>query len=244
MLETKKWILVNYEYIAGSGKGVSDEPLTLHVKKAGVPDITMVDLPGITRVAVNGQPENIYEQISEMVMEYIEPKETIILNVLSATVDFTTCESISMSKQVDKTGERTLAVVTKADMAPEGLLQKVTADDVSIGLGYVCVRNRVGEETYEEARSEEEKLFKDHPLLCMIDKDIVGIPVLAQKLTQIQATMINRCLPDIVKKINEKMDSSIVELNKLPLIMTSIGEALVTFLNIIGSLICMYFYSI
>jgi len=42
--------------------------------------------------------------------------------------------------------ERTLAVVTKADMAPEGLLQKVTADDVSIGLGYVCVRNRIGEE--------------------------------------------------------------------------------------------------
>lgn len=45
--------------VAGSGKGVSDTPLTLHVKKAGVPDITMVDLPGITRVPVNGQPENI-----------------------------------------------------------------------------------------------------------------------------------------------------------------------------------------
>ncbi|KAL9860573.1 Dynamin-related protein 4C [Arabidopsis thaliana] len=46
------------DVIAGSGKGVSDTPLTLHVKKAGVPDITMVDLPGITRVPVNGQPVN------------------------------------------------------------------------------------------------------------------------------------------------------------------------------------------
>ena len=110
--------------VAGSGKGVSDAPLTLHVKKAGVPDITMVDLPGITRVPVNGQPDNIYEQISGMIMKYIEPQESIILNVLSATVDFTTCESIRMSRQVDKTGERTLAVVTKADMAPEGLLQR------------------------------------------------------------------------------------------------------------------------
>jgi interferon-induced GTP-binding protein Mx1 len=36
-------------YTAGSGKGVSDAPLTLHVKKAGVPYLTMVDLPGITR---------------------------------------------------------------------------------------------------------------------------------------------------------------------------------------------------
>jgi len=76
-------------------------------------------------------------------MKYIEPQESIILNVLSATVDFTTCESIRMSRQVDKTGERTLAVVTKADMAPEGLLQKV--------------------------------IFRTHPLLSLIDGDIVGI---------------------------------------------------------------------
>ncbi|KAJ4878461.1 Dynamin-related protein 4C [Raphanus sativus] len=223
------------DVIAGSGKGVSDAPLTLHVKKVGVPDITMVDLPGITRVPVNGQPENIYEQISAMIMKYIAPQESIILNVLSATVDFTTCESIRMSRQVDKTGERTLAVVTKADMAPEGLLQKVTADDVSIGLGYVCVRNRIGEETYEEARMQEELLFRTHPMLSLIDEDIVGIPVLAQKLMLIQATMIGRCLPEIVRKINMKMETAVLELNKLPMVMASTGEALMTLMDIIGS---------
>ncbi|CAL9238064.1 unnamed protein product [Arabidopsis halleri] len=228
-------ISITTEAIAGSGKGVSDTPLTLHVKKNGVPDLTMVDLPGITRVPVNGQPENIYEQISGMIMKYIEPQESIILNVLSATVDFTTCESIRMSRQVDKTGERTLAVVTKADMAPEGLLEKVMADDVSIGLGYVCVRNRVGDETYQEARMHEELLFKTHPLLSMIDHDIVGIPVLAKKLMQIQGTMIARCLPDIVQKIKEKMEVSYFELNKLPMVMTSSQEALMSFMNIIGS---------
>ncbi|CAE5962710.1 unnamed protein product [Arabidopsis arenosa] len=228
-------ISITTEAIAGSGKGVSDTPLTLHVKKNGVPDLTMVDLPGITRVPVNGQPENIYEQISGMIMKYIEPQESIILNVLSATVDFTTCESIRMSRQVDKTGERTLAVVTKADMAPEGLLEKVMADDVSIGLGYVCVRNRVGDETYQEARMHEELLFKTHPLLSMIDHDIVGIPVLAKRLMQIQGTMIARCLPDIVQKIKEKMEVSYFELNKLPMVMTSSQEALMTFMNIIGS---------
>ncbi|KAG7585146.1 Dynamin-type guanine nucleotide-binding (G) domain [Arabidopsis thaliana x Arabidopsis arenosa] len=223
------------DVIAGSGKGVSDAPLTLHVKKAGVPDLTMVDLPGITRVPVNGQPENIYEQISGMIMEYIEPQESIILNVLSATVDFTTCESIRMSRKVDKTGQRTLAVVTKADMAPEGLLQKVTADDVSIVLGYVCVRNRIGEETYEEARMQEELLFKTHPVLSLIDEDIVGIPVLAQKLMLIQASMIARCLPNIVRKINQKLDTAVLELNKLPMVMASTGEALMALMNIIGS---------
>ncbi|GJN30950.1 hypothetical protein PR202_gb19298 [Eleusine coracana subsp. coracana] len=139
--------------IAGSGKGISDAPITLVVKKRGVPDLTLIDLPGITRVPVQGQPEDIYDQIAKIIKEYITPKESIILNVLSATVDFPTCESIRMSQQVDRTGERTLAVVTKADKSPEGLLEKVTMDDVRIGLGYVCVRNRIGEETYDMARA-------------------------------------------------------------------------------------------
>ena len=117
--------------------------------------------------------------MAKIIKDYIAPKESIILNVLSATVDFPTCESIRMSQQVDRTGERTLAVVTKADKAPEGLLEKVTMDDVHIGLGYVCVRNRIGDETYDQARVEEERLFKYHPLLSKIDKSMVGIPVLA-----------------------------------------------------------------
>ncbi|PKI12173.1 hypothetical protein CRG98_049519, partial [Punica granatum] len=121
-----------------------------------------------------------------------------------------------MSQMVDKTGHRTLAVVTKADKAPEGLLEKVTADDVNIGLGYVCVRNRIGDETYEEARMEEVKLFDAHPLLSKIDKSIVGIPVLSEKLMQIQATIVAKCLPEIVRKINEKLNINVAELNKMP----------------------------
>lgn len=38
-------------------------------------------------------------------MKYIIPDESVILNVLSATIDFGTCESIMMSHKVDKNGE-------------------------------------------------------------------------------------------------------------------------------------------
>lgn len=220
--------------IAGLGKGISHTPLTLSVKKNGVPDLTMVDLPGITRVPIKGQPEDIYEQISEIIMEYIKPEESIILNVLSATVDFPTCESIRMSQRVDKTGERTLAVVTKSDKAPEGLREKVMADDVGIGLGYVCVRNRIGEESYEAARMEEMRLFESDPLLSKIDKSMVSVPVLAEKLVQIQATIISKCLPEIVSKINDKLNANVMELNKMPQKLSSVAEALTTFMRIVG----------
>ncbi|KAL8556846.1 hypothetical protein ACS0TY_004352 [Phlomoides rotata] len=219
------------EEIAGKGKGISDTPLTLIVKKNGVPDLTMVDLPGITRVPVHGQPEDIYEQISKTIMEYITPEESVILNVLSASVDFSTCESIRMSQRVDKLGQRTLAVVTKADKSPEWLMEKVTADDVR----YVCVRNRIGEESYEEARAEEAKLFQTHPLLSKIDKSIVGIPVLAKRLMKIQATIIAKCLPEIVRKINEKLTANIEEVNKMPKSLASVADAMSTFMDMLCS---------
>ncbi|KAK8531695.1 hypothetical protein V6N13_131055 [Hibiscus sabdariffa] len=221
--------------VAGHGKSISNTPITLVVKKDGVPDLTMVDLPGITRVPVHGQPGNIYEQIRDIIMQYITPKESIILNVLSATVDFSTCESIRMSQQVDKTGERTLAVVTKADKAPEGLLDKVTADDVNIGLGYVCVRNRVGDESQEEARKEEARLFETNTHLSSINKSMVGVPVLAQKLVQIQANIIARCLPDIVKNISAKLDANVTELEKMPKALSSVAEAIQALMKIVGA---------
>ncbi|CAA0812172.1 Putative dynamin-related protein 4A [Striga hermonthica] len=158
------------EKIAGEGYGVSNTPLTLVVKKSNIPDLTMVDLPGFTRVPVDGQPADIYEQISSIVMDFIEQDESIILNVLSASLDLNLCDSIRMSQKVDPTGQRTLAVVTKADKDPDGLFKMVTSNKVSIGLGYFCVRNRVGDETYEEALEKEAQLFKTHHLLSGINR--------------------------------------------------------------------------
>ncbi|KAI3837277.1 hypothetical protein MKX03_013000 [Papaver bracteatum] len=202
------------EEIAGNGKCISNTPLTLVVDKKG--------------------PEDIYEQINNIVMG-VYCSESIILNVLSAGVDFPTCESIRMSQKVDKTGERTLAVVTRIDKSPEGLQEKVLADDVNIGLGYVCVRNRIGDETYDEARAEEARLFHSHPLLSKMDKFIVGVPVLAQKLVQIQATSIAKFLPDTVKKISEKLNKNAAELDNMPRHLSSIADAITAFMLILGS---------
>ncbi|KAL5577015.1 hypothetical protein UlMin_018714 [Ulmus minor] len=222
------------EEIAGDGKGISKTPLTLTVKKESVPDLTTVDLPGIVRVPIGDQPKDIGDQIKNIIMEYIKPEESIILNVLLATIDFLTCESIGMSQSVDKSGERTLAIVTKADKALEGLLKKVTANNVNIGLGYVCVRNRIGDESYDEARQEEATLLETHPFLFKIDKSIVGVPVLAQKLVQIQPKSIEKNLPELVKKINDKLNQNLSEFNKLPKVMSSPAEGMTTFMTIIG----------
>ncbi|KAI3984732.1 hypothetical protein MKX01_039349 [Papaver californicum] len=176
------------EEIAGNGKCISNTPLTLVVNKKGVPDLTMVDLPGITRVPVHCQPEDIYEQINNIIMESIVPKESIILNVLSAVVDL-------LMRQV----RELWLIVTKVDKSHEGLQEKVLADDVNTGL------------TYE--------LFHSHPLLSKMDKSIVGV----------------HFLPEIVKKINEKLNKNAAELNNMPRHLSSITDVITAFIRILGS---------
>ncbi|KAK8921390.1 Dynamin-related protein 4C [Platanthera zijinensis] len=99
---------------------------------------------------------------------------------------------------------------------------------------YVCVRNRIGSESYEEARASESKLFNSHHLLSRIDKSIVGIPVLAQRLMSIQAQSIAKCIPNIVRKINEKLSSHLSELDGMPQNLVSVADAMRAFMQIIS----------
>ena len=86
--EIEKTINKATDILAGGNKDVCDAPISLFIRKPGAPDLTMVDLPGITRVAVHGQPLDIEQQIQKMIMKYITPSASIILNVISAQVCF------------------------------------------------------------------------------------------------------------------------------------------------------------
>lgn len=48
--------------------GISDELITLEVTSPSVPDLTLIDLPGIARVAVEGQPVDIGQQVEMQVL--------------------------------------------------------------------------------------------------------------------------------------------------------------------------------
>ncbi|KAJ9566648.1 hypothetical protein OSB04_002614 [Centaurea solstitialis] len=128
---------------------------------------------------------------------------------ISEAINQATMEIVGINKgisnRVDPTKQRTLAVVTKCDLFLDGLLKKVTSNDV--GLGYICIRNRINNKMYDEAQVREVNLFQTHPFLLRINESVVGIRVLANRLIEIQSMIISKCLPDIIKKIDEKLDS-------------------------------------
>ncbi|CAH1449549.1 unnamed protein product [Lactuca virosa] len=221
--------------IAGIGKTIPNVPLTLLVKKKGIPNLTITYLPGKYWYSTSeDKSRDNFEHISDITKGYINPKESIILNVSSAR---SRLPSIRTSHRVvDTREERTLAVITKCDEYHNIDLSKAISENkFKIRNRYHFIRNRINDETHEEARIQETTLFESSHLLSKIEKSMVGIPALATRLAKIHLVIILRCLPDIVKKINEGIYALDLELNQLPKNSMSIPDALTAFMHMVGS---------
>ena len=64
-----------------------------------------MDLPGITKVPVGDQPEDIEHQIRTMCLHYISNPNSIILAVSAANTDMATSEALKLAKDADVDGE-------------------------------------------------------------------------------------------------------------------------------------------
>ena len=86
-----------------------------------VVNLTLVDLPGITKVPVGDQPEDIEDKIHELIYSFISNPNSLILAVTPATTDLATSEALKLARDVDPEGRRTLAVITKLDLMDAGM---------------------------------------------------------------------------------------------------------------------------
>ncbi|CAN1309310.1 Phragmoplastin DRP1B [Linum perenne] len=104
----------------GRSKQISTVPIHLSIFSPNVVNLTLVDLPGLTKVAIDGQPESIVQDIDNMVRSYIEKPNCIILAISPANQDLATSDAIKISREVDPRGERTFGVLTKIDLMDQG----------------------------------------------------------------------------------------------------------------------------
>ncbi|XP_076893452.1 dynamin-related protein 4C-like [Bidens hawaiensis] len=221
------WISSLTECLADTDKEISNLPLTLVVNTNNVPDVTIVDLPGIP---FDGQSE----MISGILEKYIKLEDCVILHVISAAnADFPTCESIKILDKFGKNyGERTLHVCTKADEASKDMVAIVSTN--YMGPDYVCVRNRLGDETHEEARTKEASFFENHHLLSKIDKSLMGVQALAQKLLLVQVEGVSNRLCALFGVINKELNTCVAVHNRLQQQhnFTTVSEAMPAFVQI------------
>ncbi|XP_030548096.1 dynamin-related protein 5A-like [Rhodamnia argentea] len=104
----------------GRSKQISSVPIHLSIYSPNVVNLTLIDLPGLTKVAVEGQSDSIVQDIENMVRSYIEKPNCIILAVSPANQDLATSDAIKISREVDPRGERTIGVLTKIDLMDKG----------------------------------------------------------------------------------------------------------------------------
>ncbi|XP_066865157.1 dynamin-1-like protein isoform X11 [Kogia breviceps] len=132
------------ERISGNNKGVSPEPIHLKIFSPNVVNLTLVDLPGMTKVPVGDQPKDIELQIRELILRFISNPNSIILAVTAANTDMATSEALKISREVDPDGRRTLAVITKLDLMDAGTdaMDVLMGRVIPVKLGIIGIVNR------------------------------------------------------------------------------------------------------
>lgn len=66
--------------------------------------LTLVDLPGMTRVPIGDQPPDIEVQIRNMIMQHVKRENCIILAITPANSDLANSDALKVSREVDPQG--------------------------------------------------------------------------------------------------------------------------------------------
>ncbi|XP_067446347.1 dynamin-1-like protein isoform X3 [Thunnus thynnus] len=204
--EIRQEIEAETERMSGNNKGISDEPIHLKIFSPHVVNLTLVDLPGITKVPVGDQPNDIEIQIKELIVKYISNPNSIILAVTAANTDMATSEALKVAREVDPDGRRTLAVVTKLDLMDAGTdaMDILMGRVIPVKLGIIGVVNRSQldinqkKSVADSIRDEYAFLQKKYPSLANRN----GTKYLARTLNRLLMHHIRDCLPELKTRIN------------------------------------------
>ncbi|XP_044054187.1 dynamin 3a isoform X2 [Siniperca chuatsi] len=214
--EIRKEIEAETRRLTGSNKGISPVPINLRIYSPHVLNLTLVDLPGITKVPVGDQPTDIEYQIRDMIMQFICKENCLILAVTPANTDLANSDALKLAKDVDPHGQRTIGVITKLDLMDEGTDAREILENRLLPLrrGYIGVVNRSqkdidGKKDIKAALLAEQKFFLSHPAYKHMAESM-GTPYLQRMLNQQLTNHIRDTLP----AFRSRLQSQLLALNK------------------------------
>ncbi|XP_028318986.1 dynamin-1a isoform X4 [Gouania willdenowi] len=209
--EVRQEIEAETDRMTGANKGISPVPINLRVYSPHVLNLTLVDLPGMTKVPVGDQPADIEFQIREMLMQFVTKENCLMLAVSPANSDLANSDALKIAKEVDPQGMRTIGVITKLDLMDEGTDAKDILENKLLPLrrGYVGVVNRSqkdidGKKDITAAMAAERKFFLSHPSYRHL-ADRMGTAYLQKILNQQLTNHIRDTLPGLRAKLQSQL---------------------------------------
>ncbi|KAF2966363.1 hypothetical protein GQX73_g7233 [Xylaria multiplex] len=190
----------------------------LKIEKLG-PDeehFTVIDVPGIFRQETQGvTTENDIGLVMNMVKKYIHDSRTIILAIIPSNVDPATQEILKLAKKADPTMTRTMAVLTKPDLAIEKATQQIAIDYVTgergdLALGYYVVKNRGPDDvgiTLEQGQAQERMFFSSAPWSALAHTGRAGIGCLKQRVRDLLIDLIKKEFPKLKAEISKELST-------------------------------------
>ncbi|KAL6463986.1 hypothetical protein MHYP_G00283770 [Metynnis hypsauchen] len=209
--EVRQEIEAETDRATGQNKGISPVPINLRVYSPNVLNLTLVDLPGMTKVPVGDQPADIEHQIKEMLMQFVTKENCLLLAVSPANSDLANSDALKVAKEVDPQGLRTIGVITKLDLMDEGTDARDILENKLLPLrrGYIGVVNRSqkdidGKKDINAAMAAERKFFLSHPAYRHL-ADRMGTPYLQKVLNQQLTNHIRDTLPGLRSKLQSQL---------------------------------------
>ncbi|KAL0850380.1 hypothetical protein ABMA28_012204 [Loxostege sticticalis] len=209
--EVRSEIEAETDRITGSNKGISPVPINLRVYSPNVLNLTLIDLPGLTKVPIGDQPIDIEQQIKAMIFQFIRRESCLILAVTPANTDLANSDALKLAKEVDPQGLRTIGVITKLDLMDEGTDARDVLENKLLPLrrGYIGVVNRSqkdieGRKDISAALAAERKFFLSHPSYRHL-ADRLGTPYLQRVLNQQLTNHIRDTLPGLRDKLQKQL---------------------------------------
>ncbi|GIQ80903.1 dynamin superfamily protein [Kipferlia bialata] len=189
-----------------------------------VPDLTIIDLPGITRKATGDQPSNIYDQIRGMIDHYCKGERSIMLAVYPVNADPQNCEAFKIASDLDPKGVRTIPLVTKPDTCSRELdIYGILSNQgpVNFEHSYCCLRNpnvdELNSDDHTRAKAETiEAEFFSHTGFDMAREAgaALGRVAFAGRLTEVLVSRIQDTLPGVIRDIETALAGRRAELHK------------------------------
>ncbi|XP_077353646.1 dynamin-1a isoform X6 [Festucalex cinctus] len=209
--EVRQEIEAETDRMTGANKGISPVPINLRVYSPHVLNLTLVDLPGMTKVPVGDQPADIETQIREMLLQFVTKDNCLMLAVSPANSDLANSDALKIAKEVDAQGMRTIGVITKLDLMDEGTDAKDILENRLLPLrrGYIGVVNRSqkdidGKKDITAALAAERKFFLSHPAYRHL-ADRMGTAYLQKILNQQLTNHIRDTLPALRAKLQSQL---------------------------------------
>lgn len=219
--EIRKEIERETDNVAGTNTGISTVPINLRIFSPNVLTLTLVDLPGLTKVPVGDQPRDIERVIREMLLKFISKPNAIILSVTAANTDLANSDGLKLAREVDPEGSRTIGVLTKIDLMDPGtdVVDILAGRVIPLRYGYVPVINR-GQKDIDSRKKikdaiEAERSFFENHASYRAKAQYCGTPFLARKLNMILLHHIKATLPDIKSRIHSTLSKYQAELQQL-----------------------------